>query len=147
MPKRIKLRTESDVKELGLDIKELKELARFNIESFFADKSYHCGGPIPQSILLSDDSVMTVLGTTVDLWREWEEREIYPLLRIERDQINDRTSYHNRSVSFPVHYTLRLVQNLRDHNVPKRLQFGMMLLYYNFCKGFKIPDPPTKILL
>jgi hypothetical protein len=147
MPKRIKLRTELDIKELGVDLEELKASARLSIEEFFSDKLFHCGGPIPECLLLSDDSVMTVLGTTVDAWRKWEEEKIYPLLRIERDQINERTSYHNRSVSFNVHYTLRLIDNLRDHGIPKHHRFGMMLLYYKFCKGFQIPPAPATVLL
>jgi hypothetical protein len=147
MPRKIKLRTESNIQELGIDLEVLKQLAHESIDTFFKDKTFHCGGTIPQGMLHSPDSVKTVMGTTSEACSNYEKDHIYPLLYMAKDQIIKTVPYKSRSVPFQVHYTLRLIQNLRDCGIPKCLQFGLILLYYKFCKGFKIPDPPEKILL
>lgn len=148
MPRKTKLRTEADIRHLGIDLKYLRELAREAIERFFADKRFHCGGPIPQNFLFCEDSLRTVMGTTIDVATEgWAAEHIHPRLTPEVDQINTVENYDDPVVPFDVHYTLCLIQQLRNRGIPKIFQPGMMLLYYKFCKGFPIPDPPKRILL
>lgn len=147
MPKKTQLYTQDEVSELDIDFEGMKKWAGECIEKFFADKRFHCGGPIPQNLLVTPENVMTVMGTSSEACSQFEDKYIYPLLKIEKDQMHDQHTYSCRGVPFQVHYTLRLIQNLRDKDIPKRFQFGMILLYYKLCKGFKIPDPPEKIIL
>jgi hypothetical protein len=147
MPRKIKLRTESDVEEMGVDLEEWKKWAAKSIEGFFKDKKYHCGGRIPPHLLLSEDNIKTVMGTTIETLSKWEEHHIYPRLYVEKDQISKRDVWTSELVSFGVYYTIQLIHNLCRLGIPKQFQFGMMLLYYKFCKGFEIPPPPDRILL
>jgi hypothetical protein len=147
MPRKTKLRTEADISNLGINLKDLRALAQASIQVFFADKKYHCGGPIPKAMLICEESIRTVLGTTIEAAMDYEEKFIYPHLRCEKDQLHKSRGWHDPSVPFNVHYTLLLIQELRDKGIPKCFQFGMILLYYKFCKGLEIPEAPTKILL
>ena len=146
MPRKNKLRTASEIKDIGLSLEELHQIALESMAAVFRDKEYFCGGPIPEKVLFEIDSIMTVLGTKPDDdFDSFVLRKVHPYIRYEKDEIFPYDVWKDSSVSRPVAYDLHLIAHLQQRGVPKIYQWGMMLLYYKFCKGVSIPPAPRYI--
>jgi hypothetical protein len=122
--------------EKGVHGADFRELAKACIEVFFAEKSWFCGGSIPRRELISEFSITTVLRT------QYDDR-CFGFIHSEcLPRIPNIEGHDNLTVSWEVHCLLQLIDELQKMHVPKELQPGLLLLYFKFCKGVKIPPPP-----
>jgi len=136
MPRRARRDCEDNPLEKGEFAPNIQKDAEKSIRTFFGDKSWFCGGPIPQSELQADWAVKIVLRTHFD---EAVFRFIHEecLAKIPADP-----SYKDPSVPWTVHTLLSLLDGMRSYGISKDFQPGLLLLYFKFCKGLKIPPPP-----
>ncbi len=107
-------------------IKKQTDRAKLFIERFFENKEWFCGGPIPQSELLKQSSVDTVIGTEFCKGIE----TIYALL--EKYGVLQEKSQDIR-------FVLKQLKITKQAGIPKSYQAGMILLYLKFCKGLLLP--------
>lgn len=114
--------------EMNRYIERLEKAARFFIIKFFSRRRFHCGGAIPKNKLLSQNSINIVLSTNfcdgID--------ECYKVMpnSIPEEQLSNLIS---------------LLSEVKMAGIPKKLQTGIMLLYYRFCKGFNVEDKALNI--
>jgi len=135
MPRKSKKDTENPY-EKGEFAGDYRELAEMYIQLFFLEKSWFCGGLIPQCELISDSSIQTVLRTQFsEHCFKFIHEECLP-------RIPNNKGYDDNSIPWEIHYLLNLLEGLRTVGVPKEYQPGLLLLYFKFCKGMKIPPPP-----
>ena len=115
---------------------DLNTLAEESIRDFFGNKSWYCGGPIPNEELEADWAVKTVLLTQFDdVVFDYIHDEC--LVKIPEDP-----KYSDPSVPWTVHILLGLLSELKSHGISKDFQPGLLLLYFKLCRGIEIPPPP-----
>lgn len=135
MPRRSKRDVENPY-EKGFHSVDFRKLAETYIRSFFKEKSWFCGGPIPQRELISDFSIKTVLRTQFDeRCFDFIHYKCLPL-------VPNIENFKDNTVTWEVHCLLQLINELKSLGVPKEFQPGIILLYFKFCKGQKILLPP-----
>lgn len=114
-------------------IKALEEQAKGYIGQFFANKKFHCGGPIPKNYLYSEQSINLVLSTEfckgVDLCYE-------ALTTVRAPKNHDE----EETVPWDIYMVLNLIAEVRAMQIPKDFQAGIMLLYLKLCKGARMPE-------
>ena len=136
MPRKAKRDREGNLFEKGENAPNLEKLATECINLIFGDKSWFCGGPIPERELLANSSVKTVLRTQYDACCfDFIHDECLPL-------IPDIEGWDNVTVPWTVHNLLLLFHELGEKGIPPEFRPGLLLLYFKFCKGVKIPPPP-----
>ena len=115
---------------------DLKKLAHQSIESYFKDKFWFVGGPIPFKELFSDNSLKTVIRTPFD-------DETFDFIHEEcLTKISQPPSYKEKSVPWSVTFLIQLLNEMKALGLPKDFQPGLLLLYFKFCVGVTIPLPP-----
>lgn len=135
MPRKPKRNCEQNPYEKGTHVQDLKELAQKSIESFFDKKSWFIGGPIPQKILFSEDSIKTVLRTPFD-------DETFKFIHNKcLTTVKKPFSYTEKTVPWSVTFLIKLINEMKSLGLPKELQPGLLLLYFEFCKGVKVLIP------
>lgn len=113
-------------------IERLEASAKHFITKFFANKDFHCGGPIPQNRLLSRSSLNIVLST--DFCKGVQE--CYRVM----PKTTPPPDFDIRWYSWDVDCFLPIFASVRAVGIPKEFQAGMMLLYYKFCEGCKVEE-------
>lgn len=117
---------------------EAETEARKQLANFFQDKKFYCGGPIPNTMLMSQLSITTVMSVEfmsgIDM--------IYDVFKVNglkppKDYAED--------IDYDIHYLLQLLNETKKCNVLRSFQSGMMLLYLKYCKGYRIPTVPHDI--
>jgi len=122
--------------EKGDHAVDLRRLAVESIETFFKSKSFYCGGPIPKHDLLSEHSVKTLLRTQLDdRCLDFIHERCLPLIPAD-------PNYSDNTVTWQVHSLLGLLRELAALHLPKDYFGGLLLLYFKFCYGVEIIDPP-----
>lgn len=120
----------------GEHIEDLRVSATRSLKAYFKKKRSVLGGRIPEAELLSEASQKTVLNTQFDdRCMNFIHDHCLGLLPVN-------PKYKDRTVPWRVHCLLRLLSNLRKHEVSKEFQPGFLLLYFKFCWGVEIPPPP-----
>lgn len=117
------------------ETKEYYLYAAEMIYRYLGDKRYFIGGPIPKNHLLSTKSIQTVLRVEFDEAVQFIHDNCIPKLKPD-------PTYTDPSIPWEVHYMLNMLWELGTLEIPKRFKGGLMLLYFKFCKGYQIPDPP-----
>ncbi len=130
--------TQYDLEEelSGIDVPDVYSVERQmmafeSLTSFFATKSWYCGGPIPQKLLMTEENIERILLTkfnkiTFDF--------IYECLgRLPKDP-----TYSDITVKWETHILLGLFAEMRKLWVPIDFQPGMAVLYFHLCKGMEI---------
>lgn len=121
--------------EKGCHAPDLRKMALEGIKSFFADKSWFVGGPIPECELLSDLSIDTVLKTPFD-------GDIFNFIHEEcLKKVPQPKSFIDEGVPWTVSFLIKMFSDMKKLGLPKDFQPGFTLLYFKFCKGVKIPEP------
>jgi hypothetical protein len=119
------LAIERDQQNLKFYLTLVRAEVRLHLQNFFADKSYHFGGPIDQRHLTNESHVNLILSTPfcdgVD--------QCYAVMPRPNDPNFDE-----------VKALLELLNDVKGRHIPKEFQAGVMLLYYKLCKGMKIPE-------
>jgi hypothetical protein len=118
--------------DLDLFQEELEDEARREIQKFFNGKKFFCGGPIPNSYLMSDSSITLVVCTRWDEGVNLFYRLVAGTLVLVDDDEDD-------SVGPDVAYFLSLLQETHRSNVWSKFRAGMILLYLKLCKGYQVP--------
>ena len=108
-------------------------LAKQYIEQFFKDKMLYCGGKIPKSFLLSEESISKVLNYDiikgVDEAYSALEKTICPEEIMQAQQTGETSS----DIKL-VNETFNL---LARSGVPQQFAGGMMCLYLKFVEGIE----------
>lgn len=136
MPRREKRSGDNNPFEKGENAPRLKKRAEESILDFFEGKSLYCGGTIPKRMLLSDHSVKTLLRNELDD-RVFDYIHENCLSRMRPDP-----EYSDPSVPWSIHFLLQLLYDMQARELPKDYFPGLLLLYFKFCHGIEIPDPP-----
>ena len=134
MPRRSKRGEEGDF-EKGAFAADFETLAVDALETFFRDKSWYCGGPIPDSELLSDFSLKTVLRTKID--DRWQD-----IVHNGYEQLTPDPDYDDPTVPWSIHRLLGVLDEVRSKGITQDFHAGLALLYLKFCEGVQIPPPP-----
>jgi len=136
MPRKAKRDCAENPLEKGQHAPDLRNLAIYSIKTFFEDKSYFCGGTIPERELLSENSIKTVLRTQND----------DPTFKFIHEQCLERLpvpkNANESSIPWTVQFLISLLTDMKKKWLPKDFQPGLLLLYFKFCKGHRIPPPP-----
>jgi hypothetical protein len=112
---------------------DLKKFAKDAIQRYFSDKTYYCGGPIPQCELIGDSAAKTVLKTKFDdRTFDFIHAQCLPLIAAD-------PMFKDPTLTWPVHCLLEILEGMRSREVPIEFQPGMVLLYFKFCLGVDIP--------
>lgn len=106
----------------------LIQLAKENLDTFFADKKFYCGGPIPKSILHSQDALDFVRYTEFDPGIRYCYEEIIPQIRAPKLRVFN-------GMEWDVEWVLRLLKECHAAEIPLVSQAGMILLNFRFCVG------------
>lgn len=134
MPRRSKRNCQENPYENGVHSVDLKDLAKNALESYFKNKNWFVGGPIPERYLLSEESIKMVLRTPFDdptfdfIHENCLSNEIAPRW------------YKERGVPWSVTFLIQMLKEIKSLGIPKEFQPGLVLLYFKFCKGVKIPS-------
>jgi hypothetical protein len=119
---------------------DCEALAKQFIVKFFANRSMHCGGRIPKSVLESPEYVNLVLHTDVCKGVE----QAYKLIEDEsRRKWHDRVATPNQEMDFsdePLPEDISKVLGILNvecprMKVPKALAAGIMLMCLELCEG------------
>lgn len=136
MPRRAR-KDEHHPFEDGAQSRNIQAEVQSYIWKIFRDQKWFCGGPIPKRCLTSEVSLKTVLRTQFDdRWEDIVHNTCLP--RIPPDP-NYKRGPH---LAWSVHYLLQVLHFVAKHGIPKEFHPGLVLLYFQFCHGFKIPPPP-----
>jgi hypothetical protein len=136
MPRRKRKDCKENPFETGDHASDLRKLAVDCISEYFQDKRFFCGGDIPQRDLFSEHSVKTVLRTQLDdRCFDFIHAECLPMVRQPK-------TYSDPTVPWNIHYLLSLLADLQSRQLPKEYFPGLLLLYFKFCHGSEIMEPP-----
>lgn len=136
MPRKPRRDSVDNPYEKGEHAVDMRKLAVDSIQSFFKKKSLYCGGEIPQYKLLSEHSILMLLRTQLDdRCLNFLHDECLPLIPVD-------PNYDDSSVPWTVHCLLGLLRELASHQLPKDYFGGLLMLYFKFCYGVKVLDPP-----
>ena len=118
-------------------ISEAEDIAKELIIKFFGDKQMYCGGPIPETILLSPRYINMVLNAKSEnavtiVYAAWELHN----------------KLHNKGplvvkvggVSDDVRWVIAFLNHCADRKVPPCFVGGIMLIYLEQCEGKPIPE-------
>lgn len=137
MPRRPRRDSVDNPYEKGDHAVDMRHLAVESIRVFFKNKKYFCGGEIPESELFSEYSIKTLLRTNLDeRCLTFLHEECLPCIPEDPDYKEDGT------VSWQTHCLLNLLKELASYQLPKDYFGGLLFLYFKFCYGVKILDPP-----
>ena len=125
-----------DSLDKGEFVGDLRKFADNCIHFFFNEKGYHIGGPIPECELTTEFAQKTVLHTQFDdRCFDFLHEVCLPLFPVDPE-------YDEPPVPWTVHKLLGLIADLKNLEIPKEFQPGLLLLYFKFCHGVEIPPPP-----
>lgn len=130
--------TEFEVLEKGMFVEDLEQLAAACLKVYFADKRKHDLTEITKEELLSDFCLKTVLRTQFDD-RCFDYIHSQCLVKVIKPE---NEAYDDPTLDWTVHVLLGLLQELMALELPKAFQPGLLLLYFKFCHGIEIPQPP-----
>lgn len=134
MPKRAKSDSENNSYESKSPL-DIKKFAIDCILTYFEDKHWYIGGKIPESELLSKDSIKTVLKT------QFDEETFSFIHEVCLPKIAQDPTY-KESIPWTIVCLISMLSEMGRLCIPKYCQPGIILLYFKFCKGVKIPNPP-----
>lgn len=110
---------------------DLKALAKQYMEQFFKDKSLHCGGKIPRSLLYTEQNLSMVMNYDISKGVDHAYGALEPLLSPEEIRISRQTGEATRDIKL-VNETLNL---LARSGVPQQFAGGMLILFLRFVEG------------
>lgn len=115
---------------------DMRQLAVDSIEVFFKHKKLHDGTEIPKHRLFSEHSISMLQKTQLDgRCLDFIHEECLPLIPVD-------PNYVEPSVSWAIHSLLCLLREIGSHQIPKDYFGGLLMLYFKFCYGVKVLDPP-----
>lgn len=122
------------------------DTAIFCMEAYFYNKSFHCGGPIPNKMLFSEKYITLVR----DSIRKSSEgfgkvmETIHELLLIHSPLRNDVVDTQK---PWNVALVIKLFKEVHAYRVPREFVAPLVLLNLHFCKGYKItPEMLARLL-
>lgn len=136
MPKRERRNCENNPLEKGCHAPDQRKSAIECIQTFFRNKNWYLGGPIPERELLTEVSVKTVLRFQFD-----DETFNYIHDRC-LSRLTQPRDYTEPTVPWTVSFLIGLLREMNRAHIPKDFQPGMLLLYFKFCEGNEVPPPP-----
>ena len=119
--------------------KILNNVALKSIQNFFHNKKWYCGGPIPAKELQSESSIKTVRFTSIARGFDYAHEKLLP-------RIPKPADYKDTTMTWENHYAVTLLHSIHEFGIPKEHVPGLVLLFFKFCKGFPIPDPPDYLM-
>lgn len=137
MSRRPKRTYEEPFFEKGRHIKDLRIIIKEGIKIFFENKKWFAGGKIPQCELLSDSSVDVVLKTP------FNESSFGFFHDCCLSKISCPKDFVDEGVPWEVCYLISLLREMKIYGLPKDFQPGFLMLFFKFCKGINIPQPPV----
>lgn len=106
-------------------------IAKFHMQQFFNDKTMHCGGKIPNVILLIDKRISLVINYDIS-------EGILRAYQAMGDLVADETLSETAEISSDVKLVLETLNLLARSGVPQQFAGGMLLLYLEFVEGIEI---------
>ena len=122
--------------ETGDHAADMRKLAKESIRVFFKEKSSFYGGKVPRKELYSDHSIKTLMRNRLDeRCLNFIHEHCLPLIPFD-------DNYDDTSIPWSVHCLIKLLKDMGSRQLPKDYFAGLLLLYFKFCYGVKILDPP-----
>ena len=115
---------------------DLQKFADNCIGLFFKNKVHESGRLLEDSELFTDFTQKTVLYTQFDDYCfDFIHEVCLPLIPVD-------PSYKEKTVTWPVHCLIGLLNEIKKINIPKDFQPGLLLLYFKFYYDVDIPLYP-----
>jgi hypothetical protein len=112
---------------------DLKKLACDNLLLFFENKISDSGEKISKEELLYEENINILLNTCFDS-KTFDFIHDYCLISISKP------CNYKEKIPWTVNFLIKLLEEMIFFKVPKELHSGLILLYFKFCKGIKIPN-------
>ncbi len=113
---------------------DLRKLAVFYINSFFSDKAYFCGGPIPKKKLTSPRYLSLLLNLDVCNGMHY----IYDVIGSNYTDAQARCFEKQGKLPDDVTYAISLLDKCCKSGIPKCFAVGLTIMYLELCEGHKI---------
>lgn len=116
---------------------EMRSYAEETLLVYFLGKKCPDGTGVPEADLLSEESVLTLLDT---------QHDDDTFLFIHNHclaKIPPTADYKGLPADWNVTVLCELLNEMKRMCVPKDFRPGLLLLYFKFCKGVTISQPPS----
>ena len=130
MGRKSKKELAKEVEEIGQHREDVAQLAKECIQKYFRSKNV-----VIDEDICSTHSIQTLLRTDYEMGIEYAHNHLLSKLR-------KPTNWNDPTLSWQVFCLLKLLEDMRQLEIPRAFQPGMTLLFFKFCKGWQIPDPP-----
>lgn len=107
------------------------QLAKSQLNNFFEEKKFYCGGSIPMSLLHSNNSIDFIRFTEFDKGIHF----CYDVITSQLSAPNGVKSWCD--IDWDAHMVLGLLDECRKKHIPLSHQAGIVLLNFKFCWGCK----------
>lgn len=124
---------DEDVLEDEYQSENLKEFLFGMMEIFFKDKNWHLGGPIPKNMLRDEKNISLILNA------DFDDNTFDFIHNKCLNKIKKSKDFKDEGLSWEVCHLLKLINDMKIKSIPKKIQPGFLLIYFNLCKGFEIP--------
>lgn len=121
--------------ETGENAELLRNLATLSIKRFFSDKKYFCGGPVPECLLYSENSILLVMRT------QNNDSNFEFIHRNCLDKLPENKQFSSDPIPWSIRFLITLMSDLKKKSIPYPYHAGMLLLYFKFCKGQRVLCP------
>ena len=122
--------------------RELRVLTRQYIEHFFANRMLHCGGPIPRSLLCTDNNISMVMN--YDILKGVDRAYAALESRLTGEEV--RSSRQTGEITSDIRLVNDTLNLLAKAGVPQQFAGGMLVLYLRFIEGVEINDRQKRLL-
>ena len=119
-----------EIEEVSLFRKDVANLAKQCIRNYFKSKYV-----LNTDDLFSTHSIQTLLRTDFERGFDYAHSHLLCRLSVPPD-------WNDPTLSWQVFCLLKLLEEMRSLDIPTMFHPGMILLFFKFCKGWEIPDPP-----
>lgn len=113
---------------------DVRSIVKTYIEQFFKDKVLHCGGKIPNYMLLSERRISMVLNYDIIRGVERAYNHLEELLTDEDKEI----AKNSGEVTSDIKLVTEVLLLLSRSYIPQQFAGGMLLLYLEFVEGIDI---------
>jgi len=117
------------------DFFDLSDYAKNIIKIFFMNKKDYIGKKLDINNFNLDKDILTLIKTPFDEFTfNFIHDNCLPC-------IDKPIDFLNEGISWPVVFLIKLIGDMKQLNLPKEFQPGLILLYFKYCKGVDIPNP------
>jgi len=119
------------------DTEHWHDMALVCMETYFSNKSFHCGGPIPPKMLYSAKNIALVRDS-VRLDAEGFGRVVDAFFKVLHECSPLRYDPVEHQKPWDIAILIKTFREIQSYNIPKEFVPPLALLYLRFCKGYAV---------